>query len=346
MRSGKDTVIDLGVKVAAPFRNRVGLLLARRVIRACARASFSPVKMYGRYLRIVLDPNEIRRRTNLRMRPIYMTIEGVAGERLRVNLNDHIGWRTCLDSIFDPVPVILADLFCGPSGVVLDVGANVGTTSIPVAFIGHQVVGVEPSPGILSDLSHSIALNSPIPYTVVNLAAASPETKTDGGYLELYSSEGNFGAGSLLKNWNEGRASRRVELTRSATLDNIVSFLNPGRIDFVKIDIEGFEYEALQGLQGVLEKDRPAAIFEWRPDVMIASQHEVRDLRELFPSSYTFFGVDCTHAPGTAGFTISLINFDPVESYENVMAYDATGQLAGRSGDLIANRELDYVFGK
>lgn len=345
MGSGKDTAIELGVKVTAPFRCRVGLLLARRVIQACAGASFLPFRMYGRYLRAVLDPNEIRRRTSLRLRPIYITIKGVAGERLRVNLNDHIGWRTCLDSIFDPVPIILADLFCEPSGVVLDVGANIGTTSIPVAYMGHQVIGVEPSPEILSDLSHNIALNSPIPYTTMNLAAASPKTKTDDGYLELYSSEGNLGAGSLLKNWNEGKANRKVELTRSATLDSMVSFLHPGRIDFVKIDVEGFEYEALQGLQDILKTDQPAVVFEWRPDIMAASQHESRDLRELFPASYTFYGVVCTQAPNSAAFTISLKEFDPVENYENVLACDAASQPAGRSGDLVASRELDYEFG-
>lgn len=42
-----------------------------------------------------------------------------------------------------------------------------------------------------------------------------------------------------------------------------------GAIDVLKIDIDGYDGEALEGAASLLVRDRPAVIFEWHPDLIL-----------------------------------------------------------------------------
>jgi FkbM family methyltransferase len=53
-----------------------------------------------------------------------------------------------------------------------------------------------------------------------------------------------------------------VDLT---TIDDVVAELKPARIDFIKMDIEGAETNALRGAQNVLRR--------WRPRLAISAYH-------------------------------------------------------------------------
>lgn len=66
------------------------------------------------------------------------------------------------------------------------------------------------------------------------------------------------------------------------TLDELLK--DRERIDFIKIDIEGMEYEALRGGAKILAKHQPALIYETHPAFLKARRStlfdEIRDLLE------------------------------------------------------------------
>jgi FkbM family methyltransferase len=58
--------------------------------------------------------------------------------------------------------------------------------------------------------------------------------------------------------------------TVAVTLDTLFpATAGTGTIDILKIDIDGFDGEAVAGAGALLARDRPAVIFEWHPDLII-----------------------------------------------------------------------------
>ena len=60
--------------------------------------------------------------------------------------------------------------------------------------------------------------------------------------------------------------------TKIYTMDDYVKEQNLSRLDFIKIDVEGFEWDVLQGGKKTIEKMRPSMIIEYDPD-----RHEKED---------------------------------------------------------------------
>jgi FkbM family methyltransferase len=136
--------------------------------------------------------------------------------------------------------------FVGKGSTVFDVGANVGERTETFLSLGaDKVIAVEPTPDLARKLSH-------IPdkrLTVVESAAGK-----EAGVLPLNLSSFNT-LNSFSTEWLDEVAqetpSGRPQWTNSVnvevtTLDALIQ--QHGTPDFIKIDVEGYECEVLQGL--------------------------------------------------------------------------------------------------
>ena len=131
---------------------------------------------------------------------------------------------------------------------VLDVGANVGFFTLLMSrLVGPtgRVFAFEPLPANAARLIHHIDINSLSNVTVSEVAIS----REDG--------EASFSTGADCYHGRleeDGTASVRVPI---ASID---SLLKSGRIvlpDFMKIDIEGAEFDLLQGCKVMFESNRP-----------------------------------------------------------------------------------------
>jgi len=276
---------------------------------------------------IALDPNTLRKQGVVDLAPHYLVTDGIFGEHYRININDHIGWNIFMRGYFDPTPIAIGVLMnkLRGSGCYLDVGANIGSASIALAKIGIPVVGVEASVAVASELAANVSLNSPVPYTIVNLAVTSPEHLKTQQSTSIFLPPGNIGAGSLIKNWNRSVSESKTETVRLTTLDRVIDFMQLDHIACMKMDIEGYEYEALQGLAQGLATQRFPVLFEWRTDVMRKADTPVKNITEVFPEGYRFFSVRSElhrldGAEPRLAATIKLDPFDVALPYENVLA--------------------------
>lgn len=123
--------------------------------------------------------------------------------------------------------------------VVLDVGANYGDSSIWWAKkFGAKVIAFEPIPEIFFELEKNIRLNS-VDVTAYNVAIGQGE--------EIYGkqSRGMLSTGSEKK-------------IKTKKLDSY----HFDRVDLLKIDVEGFEYEVLNGAKETIKKFKPKIIIE------------------------------------------------------------------------------------
>lgn len=145
----------------------------------------------------------------------------------------------------------------------VDIGAHIGYYSLkaaPVVGPGGRVIAVEPNPATVRRLRDNIRASRADGVVSVQPVACS-DTETS---LELFAApEHNTGETSLSRrNASQGGqvvASYRV---RARPLDDILKESGIGRVDVVKIDVEGAEYLVLKGARETLERYHPLVIVE------------------------------------------------------------------------------------
>ncbi|MBI3704987.1 MAG: FkbM family methyltransferase [Rhizobiales bacterium] len=136
----------------------------------------------------------------------------------------------------------------------IDIGANIGLYTCLAAARGKHVIAVEPLAVNLAALYRNLLCNDFHDVEVFPLGLSGKA-----GIKRLFG--GNTGA-SFLPGW-AGASDRRHELVPVSTLDVIVNSRFNGQPILIKIDVEGFEYEVLNGAEHTLAlSPRPAWLVE------------------------------------------------------------------------------------
>jgi len=146
-------------------------------------------------------------------------------------------------------------------GIILDVGANVGTHSLRFARAFKRVHAFEPNPAVWAQFEKNVALNQ-LPNVMLHRVGLGDR----GAQLPFYlTGKSNLGLGTFCH--AEQYDTPLIEVG-SASLVQGADYLaahGVSGVDAIKIDVQGFELEAIRGLLPVLERDRPCLWFELGP---------------------------------------------------------------------------------
>ena len=136
--------------------------------------------------------------------------------------------------------------------VVIDVGANIGLSTILMSRLSKTVHAFEASPKNAALLRENLRLNR-----VSNVYVHADAVSHINGSVRVH--EANFGAGSHVVTGGHVAADRvaTVEVA-CVTLDS----LNLPRVEFIKIDAEGHEPNVLAGASLLLGRDTPLVYTE------------------------------------------------------------------------------------
>jgi FkbM family methyltransferase len=142
--------------------------------------------------------------------------------------------------------------------VVVDVGANIGLHAVAMAAAvgpGGRVLCFEPLSHVSDALRRTLLLNGFSDRSEVHPKALSDETGTAELFVDWHSPNS-----SLFPLGHSGSAAPvRVEVT---TLDEVIP--SGGRVDAVKIDVEGAEPRVWRGMRRVRDENRRlAVVIEW-----------------------------------------------------------------------------------
>lgn len=159
-----------------------------------------------------------------------------------------------------------------PGQVCLDAGANIGVYSVVLASLcggGDLVHSFEPVAHIRAKLHANLRLNG---FRDINVNACA--LGASAAELPMYQvKEGQFrgGVSSLVKTENyEALGADAYEVVKVAVkaLDEYVAEKGLERVDFMKIDVEGFELDVLEGAVRVMREMSPHILFEHDPGRM------------------------------------------------------------------------------
>jgi FkbM family methyltransferase len=190
---------------------------------------------------------------------------------------------------FEPDMVRLFRAVVPGGAVAFDIGANVGCTTLLFATIAQHVYAFEPSPSTFSFLQRNIARSALANISPFNLGMGA-ETAD----LTLTFARSNR-SGGFVSNRMTASAGHVVEKITISTLDMFMASENIRRLDFIKIDVEGFEGYVLKGAQAALAAHRPIVVLELNHWCLNAFQRtSVPDffdqLRAIFPLLYAVDG--------------------------------------------------------
>ncbi|HXP93351.1 MAG TPA: FkbM family methyltransferase [Candidatus Binatia bacterium] len=135
--------------------------------------------------------------------------------------------------------------------VVVDAGAHIGTFALAAASIGARVLAFEALPSNAAMLAASAEANGFTQLEAINCALSDRN-----GELEFFS-YGPFG----LQRYAGIPAESTGTFVLAVSLDDALAARNVEHVDLIKIDIEGGELFALEGMKRLLTSPDPPALF-------------------------------------------------------------------------------------
>ena len=168
--------------------------------------------------------------------------------------------------------------FLKPGDVLFDVGANFGFYSLTLAnYLSRQVCihAFEPNPPTHGRLLNNIALNQLGAVITAHRLGLSDTRGTGQLHADPATTGGlNSGAASL----DDHRPGVAVPLL---TLDDFCGEQHITRLDFVKLDVEGFEERVLRGAARSLAKFKPILCIELNPSTLTRQNSGVKGVTDL-----------------------------------------------------------------
>lgn len=173
------------------------------------------------------------------------------------NLKENIGFELFINGVYEEEIINFITHHMPKDGVLLDVGANIGAITLPICKQQKNIraLCIEASPRVYHYLQYNIEQNHLQNCIVINKAVTETENET----VDFFSPVEKFGKGSLGNIFTQ-----EAEKVETITLNSILTQNIFGKVDFIKIDIEGHEYAAFKGGDKVLtEENSPDILFEF-----------------------------------------------------------------------------------
>lgn len=215
-------------------------------------------------------------------------VKGKSGcEYLLPNLVETISFEIFINGIYEEVTSAYFTDRLPNGGVFLDLGANIGTITIPLRKKREdaRIVCVEAAPWLYGYLLDNLDRNNFPDVRTVNKALYSKDNEI----LNFFSPDEKFGKGSLSPVFTK----EGVKVT-TITLDTLVREAGLSVVDMIKIDVEGYEYHVFKGGSALLSSpNAPDILFEFADWAEAAAGLQKGSAQELLKNyGYSLFEFD------------------------------------------------------
>ena len=226
---------------------------------------------------------------------------------------------------FEPHMVELFKTLIGSDEIILDIGANIGLTSILFSTLALKVYAFEPSPSTFRILQENLSRAKADKVYAVNIGCGEREEQ-----LSITFSSNNR-SGGFVSDKIQIKEDHVTEQIQINSLDHLFGG-DSERIAFIKIDVEGFEAEVIKGARALLEKFKPLVILELNHFCLnILRRITVPDffdfLRSVFPYLYAVDADNtaiCDLHDETQAFYVMLEHTNKFRFQNLVAGFDAS----------------------
>lgn len=206
---------------------------------------------------------------------VWLNEEDIA---IYTSADNYIEWTILSTGTYEEEINKLIRISLRPGDVAMDIGANIGLQSIRMSrSIGDagQVYAFEPLKHLQEKFSANMILNRSDNVRLFPFALSNSESEADFSFNKSNWNQGTF---SIADN-NIGRDVQHVFIKVADEIPDIKSLK---RLDLIKIDVEGFEYQVLLGLKQTLQKHKPRIIFEYDSNYWSANGQSINDCFAFF----------------------------------------------------------------
>lgn len=159
-----------------------------------------------------------------------------------------------------------------PGVTLLDIGANMGIYSLLAADKAKRIFAFEPVPENLSLLRKSVKANSASSVKVIPAAVGEKD-----GSVEMHIIPNSLGTHGI---YADSESTLTVQIV---SIDNFIKEHSVGKVDLMKIDVEGYEPYVVKGAIKTLKKYKPIILMELDSSLIKASQADPKTfVKELF----------------------------------------------------------------
>lgn len=185
---------------------------------------------------------------------------------MAVFVNDHIGGAIIAfgqyeQQFLEMTGQVLLELTKGAGfkdGTCLDIGANIGNHALFYSALFKRVIAFEPNPIAYKLLEANVLKNRIANITICTTALGSKKEKK-----VLSVCDENLGMSSLVQETKANPPGLNIEIEINVGDDLIKDLVDErSGVSFIKLDVEGFEAEALEGLRQTILKYRPVISIE------------------------------------------------------------------------------------
>jgi FkbM family methyltransferase len=187
-------------------------------------------------------------------------------------------WDKVESGRWEPETLALIDRQVAPGSTFLDLGAWVGPTALYAAARGARVIALEADPVALAQLRRNLAVNPALAQRIEVLARA------------VHAAKGRVALGARRKAGDSMSsvlipAGAATWMADTITPHALAARIGPGRL-FVKVDIEGGEYELLPAMQPLVDRPDCRVLVSFHPAILAtvmpdAAQREAATARAL-----------------------------------------------------------------
>jgi FkbM family methyltransferase len=207
------------------------------------------------------------------------------------------GLRILKTGVYEPEMIDTLRRYLSPGDTFVDLGANEGYFSVVGAKIvgpRGRVISIEPQERIQPVLKKNFELNLVSPQITLVAAAVSDAP----GEAHLHLTPGvNNSASSLIQ---PTRYRLETQPVRTATLEQILTENGVTSCGLIKIDIEGWEWEAILGSRAFFKEKRAKAIaLEIHPHLLAARKLNADDIMDFLK--------DCGYKPVIGSENLVLV---------------------------------------
>jgi FkbM family methyltransferase len=203
----------------------------------------------------------------------------INGRRLRIPLQGDLGYDNLTDSEpwMNSLLETLRAVIEQPDSLIVDVGVNIGQSLLKLRTVFPDVpyVGFEPNATCVTYAAQLIRVNdfrdaTIFPFGVSNVAAVLQ--------LQTYSDNLTDSSASIVADF---RPAHKVFQRVNVPVFPLSAITLRGTVRLIKVDVEGGELEAAQGMRDLLERDRPLVLMEILPVYDTANVRRLERQREI-----------------------------------------------------------------